>query len=475
MRRRRPVVVVGEAVLDRDTLGRVARVCPDAPVPVVDVDDERRRPGGAGLAAALLARSTPTVLVTPLGDDDDGRELRRLLEAAGVDVLALPQSGPTPVKQRVRAGGQQLCRLDRGGEAAPIGASAAAIAEVVDGAGAVLVSDYGRGLTHDRRLREVLSHRSPRTRLVWDPHPRGAVPVAGVTLATPNAEEVRGHAASTSPDGRTGGRLGELAPAADGLRRRWGAMGVAVTLGPDGALLVGPDDGPTMVPAERAVVGDSCGAGDAFAGAATRALADGALLSEAVIDAVAEAGRFVGAGAAGAYRTAPDPVVEAAVEVLDDPLGRSEAVRRAGGTVVATSGCFDLLHAGHLRLLRQARGLGDLLVVCLNSDASVRRLKGEGRPMVPVEERRELLLALDCVDEVVVFEEPTPVAVLERLRADLFVKGGDYRAADLPETTAVGRWGGQVVILPYLDDHSTSRLLAEAARVEQPNERRAVR
>jgi rfaE bifunctional protein nucleotidyltransferase chain/domain len=143
------------------------------------------------------------------------------------------------------------------------------------------------------------------------------------------------------------------------------------------------------------------------------------------------------------------------------------AVRARGGTVVATGGCFDLVHAGHIALLRAARQLGDCLVVCLNSDASVRRLKGAGRPLVAEDDRAAVLAALGCVDAVAVFDERTPEGVLERLRPDVFAKGGDYALAELPEARALAAWGGQAVVLPYLEGRSTSGLLQEVVRRER--------
>ncbi|WP_107248067.1 D-glycero-beta-D-manno-heptose 1-phosphate adenylyltransferase, partial [Carbonactinospora thermoautotrophica] len=141
-----------------------------------------------------------------------------------------------------------------------------------------------------------------------------------------------------------------------------------------------------------------------------------------------------------------------------DPFEVVSRVRAAGGTVVATGGCFDLLHAGHVSTLRAARALGDCLVVCLNSDESVRRLKGPGRPFVPQEDRAKVLQALECVDAVLVFDEDTPEAALDRLRPDVWAKGGDYADATLPEAALLARWGGQVVVLPYVDGRSTTNL-----------------
>jgi rfaE bifunctional protein nucleotidyltransferase chain/domain len=148
---------------------------------------------------------------------------------------------------------------------------------------------------------------------------------------------------------------------------------------------------------------------------------------------------------------------------IDDAFDLARRVRERGGRVVATGGCFDLLHAGHVRTLEAARALGDCLIVCLNSDDSIRRLKGSDRPLVQQVERAAVLRALRWVDAVVVFDEDTPAAVLERLRPDVFAKGGDYSVDELPEAHLLARWGGETAILPFVEGHSTTRLLAEAA------------
>ncbi|HST97913.1 MAG TPA: D-glycero-beta-D-manno-heptose 1-phosphate adenylyltransferase, partial [Geodermatophilus sp.] len=219
---------------------------------------------------------------------------------------------------------------------------------------------------------------------------------------------------------------------------------------------------PMVVPATPVTGGDPCGAGDSFAAAAALALADGAVTGEAVAAAVASAGAFVARGGASAWdvEAAPGPDV-AAEPGVEGVIAR---VRAAGGTVVATGGCFDLLHPGHVATLRAARGLGDCLVVCINSDESVRRLKGPSRPLVTAADRARVLEALEFVDAVVVFDEDTPAEVIGRLRPDVWAKGGDYAGADLPEAAVLRRWGGQAVVLPYLDGHSTTALV-ERSRV----------
>lgn len=450
------LTVVGDTVLDRDLVGTVERVCPDAPVPVLDRPRSTARAGGAGLAATLAASSgRPVHLVTALADDGPAEELAELLQRAGVEVTDLGMRGATPEKVRVRAAGQSLVRVDHGGDdrrprTVPPGA-----VDVLAGASAVLVSDYGGGVAASEPLRQALDAVVARTPVVWDPHPRGSTPVPGVRLATPNDAE------ATTFTGVEGIGLEPAARRARMLLDRWRAAGVAVTLGARGALLSTGERTPFVVPAaEAGAAGDPCGAGDAFAVAAGTALAEGAVLSEAVVTAVEEATRFVSASRGADSVNAGSPRHGASSSSAAEVVDRTRA---SGGSVVATGGCFDLLHAGHVASLRAARRLGDALVVCLNSDASVRRLKGPGRPVVPEADRAAMLRALECVDAVEIFDDDTPVALLERLRPDVFAKGGDYAPGDLPEQAAMRRWGGQVVVLPYLSGRSSTRLIEEVA------------
>jgi rfaE bifunctional protein nucleotidyltransferase chain/domain len=242
---------------------------------------------------------------------------------------------------------------------------------------------------------------------------------------------------------------------------RWRAEAVAVTLGARGALLVRGEAPPLLFPAQPADHGDPCGAGDRFASALAALLGEGRWLPDAVAGAVEQASAYVAAGGASRFASAPlPPPVPAAPESAEQVVAR---VRAAGGTVVATGGCFDLIHAGHVAMLRAARSLGECLVVCLNSDDSVRRLKGRDRPLVPEEDRAAVLSALGCVDAVAIFDEDTPAEILERLRPDVFAKGGDYALEELPEAQVVARWGGQGVVLPYVEGRSTTRLLEEVA------------
>ncbi|MGK5739639.1 PfkB family carbohydrate kinase [Micromonospora sp. URMC 103] len=464
-----PVVVVGDTLLDRDVEGVVNRLCPDSPVPVLDETEYVDRPGGAGLAAVFAAaQGAEVVLVTALADDAGGARLSALLTAAGVQVYALPLAGATPEKIRLRARGRVLLRHDRGGQPGAPGEPTEAVLRAIASASAVLVSDYGRGVARHPALRAALG--ATRAPVVWDPHPRGPAAVPGVQLATPNESEAR----ELVPALPGATRLATASRGAQGLRRRWRAKAVAVTLGGDGALLCHTDSTPLVVSSPLTAEGDTCGAGDRFAATASLALARGALVSEAVQEAVAEASAYVaGGGVASALPPPARPEVVAVAGPGGERVGVSAVasvlaeVRASGGTVVATGGCFDLLHAGHVATLQAARKLGDCLIVCLNSDASVAGLKGPERPVVPEVDRSRLLAALSCVDAVMIFDEPTPHAVLSWLRPDIWVKGGDYAtgAGDtpaLPEAEILRRWGGHTVVVPYLDGRSTTDMIAAA-------------
>jgi D-beta-D-heptose 7-phosphate kinase/D-beta-D-heptose 1-phosphate adenosyltransferase len=461
-----PVVVLGDVMLDIDRIGAVERLSPEAPVPVLGHLQDHRRPGGAALAALLAARrgDVPVTLIAPFADDEAAEQISRLL-AGRVEVIPLPWTGSTPVKTRIRAGDHPIARLDEGGRPGSITSIPGGAVAALDAAAAVLVADYGGGATADPRLRDLIARCASRIPVVWDPHPRGATPVAGCTLVTPNESELR-HLTSTGarvPVGPKASRsdIGELHSAAWQLAQQWQVGGVCVTRGARGAMLCLGGNPPLLVPSAPVSGGDTCGAGDSFAAAATCELARGALPSEAVTRAVAYAGAFVAAGGAVGLQGDAEPSAAG-------PPGRTvpeliQSVRRAGGVVVATGGCFDLLHAGHIATLEAARALGDALIVCLNSDASVKRLKGEQRPLQTAPDRARVLFALAAVDAVVLFEQDTPTDVLNTIQPDIWVKGGDYSGLELPESAVLAAWGGQVVTVPYLAGRSTSALVELAA------------
>ncbi len=482
-------MVVGDSFLDVDVEGDATRLCPDAPVPVVDVTRRRHRPGGAGLAALLGSLDgADVVLITALGRDAEAAALAALWTDR-LEVLPLPLTGTTVTKTRVIGRSAPLVRLDSGtGRAAP-GPLPEAIRRVLRSAGAVVVSDYGRGVCGLDELRAELTSVAERVPLLWDPHPRGSAPVPGARLVTPNVAEAEHFSGIGEPD-RAAARLAD----------RWQADAVVVTVGAAGAVLVergpspasdhGNDQGSGQdhdrvhhrelvvsrtvpVPVElrggRHASVDSCGAGDQFAVAAAAALCSGAAVPDAVREAVAAAARFVGRGAAGSVSTTVRPERPlgtgrtAAQDV--DAFALADRVRRTGGRLVATGGCFDLIHPGHIALLEAARALGDALVVCLNSDDSVRRAKGHGKPLVGQQDRARVLTALSAVDAVVVFDEDTPEEILLALQPDVWVKGADYADRPLPEAGVVRAYGGQVRLVPLASGYSTTSIVRTAHRL----------
>src|SRR4051812_41787333 len=423
---RRPMtprlVVVGDALLDVDVQGTVERLVPDSAAPVLDESSRVQRAGGAALAARFAAQDLDTgvTLVTALPMDPAGQALRAVLDPS-VTVVSLPGRGATGVKTRLRRGTETVARLDQGGSAVEVSGIPADVREVLYGADAVFVSDYARGVTRAPGMSELLAEVARHRPVIWDPHPRGSTPVPLARLVTPNAAE----AAAACGESRARS-VADACRQGRELVRRWHVAGVAVTLGPRGAVLAASAETAAMFPALQSISEDPCGAGDRFAARAATALAEGAEAAEAVAAGVAAATGFLARGGLAGLDRGPEPPAGGLVHDL------VTAVRARGGTVVATGGCFDLLHAGHVATLDAARSLGDCLIVCVNSDASVRRAKGSERPVQPVADRRRVLQGLRAVDAVVVFDEDTPQQVLSTIRPDIWVKGGDYTADALP-------------------------------------------
>lgn len=511
------IAVVGDLLLDHDLAGEATRLSPDAPVPVVDVEDSTYRAGGAGLVARMLAADGhDVVLIGVTGSDAAAGRLRAALD--GIRLVAGPSGAPTPVKTRIRASGQAVVRVDEGCARPGVPGATPGMLEAIASADAVVVADYGRRLLENDDVRAALEAAAAKVPVVWDPHPSGAPPVRGLAAATPNHAEALAFGASGDPRGNAasdsagnaagnsaGNAAGNAARAATVLAGRWGCP-VVVTLGRQGALLHHGSGSGQRVPAPAIGTMDPCGAGDRFVASLAVALAAGADLHQATQDAVQGAARFLADGGVSALHrhfpivTDAGPATTAvrqdahhassastaALETTETTgtgstgTGRTDVtstsgavdvwevlaqVRAAGGTVVATGGCFDLIHAGHARTLQAARALGDCLVVLLNSDDSVRRLKGADRPIISAHDRAELLTALGCVDAVLLFEEDTPLDALDRVRPDIWVKGGDYAADELPETPLIASWGGRSVIVPYHVARSTTSLAAALAKV----------
>jgi D-beta-D-heptose 7-phosphate kinase/D-beta-D-heptose 1-phosphate adenosyltransferase len=440
------VVVIGDAVLDVDVTGDVDRVGPESCM-VLEARDERRRPGAAALAASFAsADGADVTLVTAIGRDEAGHFLRRRLGELGLQVVDAGLDRLTPQKWRLRTADGTLLRLDRDcADPGRVSVDGSAVAAVLDEADAVLVADYGRGVA--QAVAAIVAGAAADRPVVWDPHRRGQRPPRRLDLLTPNEHEASTLQQQQQQHHQQRAGHGRVTPPADVASRLATSFqaAVAVTCGAGGAVLAEPGGARWDVPA-TAASGDTCGAGDRFAARVAVERARGTDRLGAVSAGVAAASRYVATG-------------DVVATTDGDAFALAAQVRERGGRVIATGGCFDLLHAGHVQLLQSARAMGDLLVVCLNGDGSVRRLKGPGRPVVGVEDRRRVLEALGCVDAVAVFDEDTPIGVLERLRPHVFVKGGDYVGEALPERAVLERWGGRIAILPLSDGRSTTRLL----------------
>jgi len=452
------ILVLGDVLLDGWLAGDSVRLSREAPVQVVAVNSATQVPGGAGHAAVSAAALGARVrLLAPVGDDADGDLLRAALAARGVscaDLLTVPGRA-TVTKRRVLAGGQHLLRLDTG-DTAPLPAGAerrllATAGEAVAAADVVVVSDYGLGALGPGMV-GLLARRPPRLLVVDARDPARWSPAAPLVVK-PNATE----AASLLGGLRGQDRYAEIVAGAELLFARTGARALAVTLDADGGVLLRRDAQPyRLAPRLRAPDTQAAGAGDTFTATLALALAAGAPLAAAA--ELAATAASVSVATPGTTACSADEL-RAALLVDGGPvldlarLGACVRAHRARGRrLVLTNGCFDGLHRGHVAFLERARALGDVLVVGLNSDTSVRGLLGAGRPTHPLEDRAAVLAGLSCVDHVVAFDEPTADQLLDVVRPDVYAKGGDYTAAMLPEAPRVASYGGELAILPYEED-----------------------
>ncbi len=464
------VVVVGDVMLDRWWVGSSNRLSREAPAPVVEVHRRDDVPGGAANTAMNLAALGADVrLVGVTGADEAGAVLRELLVEAGVEVsglLASPEVA-TVTKTRVVSDDQMLVRIDDVTRTAlppelEEGLATATAKALVE-AEALVVCDYDSGRLL-RAVEHALGRESRPALVVVDAHDPAPWSRLRPDVVTPNAAEAFRLLGRSVPTDGT--RLAALTAAAPQLRTRAGARAVLVTLDRDGSVLFGPDDEessePHRTPASPRAEKQAAGAGDTFVAALTLARAAGVPL--AVAASLAQAAADVVVQRFGTSVCSTDELVEhlavgdAALEE-EALLRRVAADRAAGRRIVLTNGCFDVLHRGHTTYLSQAAQLGDVLVVAVNSDQSVRRLKGPERPINSAADRAGVLAALSCVSYVTVFETDTPVPLLERLRPDVYAKGGDYTPDQLVEAEVVRGYGGEVRILDYVPSQSTSEVV----------------
>jgi D-beta-D-heptose 7-phosphate kinase / D-beta-D-heptose 1-phosphate adenosyltransferase len=461
------VTVIGDAMLDAYLVGPAYRLSPEAPVPVVDVVDRQHTPGGAANTAVnVRALGGRTRLLGVVGADEGGAALRGALRTAGVadeDLITAPGRA-TLAKQRILAGTQLIVRYDQGSTDALEPALERDLIERLHAAwsasDAVIVSDYGYGTITGSLIATIaeLQARAPRV-LAIDSKRLGAFRSLHPTIAKPNFPEVR-TLLGAEHEQVPADRLDWVIAHAGAILDATGAVIAAVTLDAAGAVVLERERLPLRFPACQTTQPHPSGAGDTFISAFTLAVAAGSSTEMAGRLATAAADHVVVIEG-----TAPCPAADLQAAMARERTyisdraqlcALADAYRKLGRRIVFTNGCFDILHTGHVACLTEARALGDLLIVGLNSDASVRRQKGADRPINPLDERAAMLAALRCVDHVVPFDEDTPIDLVRVVRPHVFVKGGDYEVDELPEAAVVRELGGTVHILPYVPDHSTT-------------------
>jgi D-beta-D-heptose 7-phosphate kinase/D-beta-D-heptose 1-phosphate adenosyltransferase len=459
------VWVVGDLMLDEYVMGAVERISPEAPVPVVRVRDTEHRLGGAANVARQVATLGAKVsLAGVIGEDAAGSDFLRLCEASNIDtraVLRVPERRTTR-KLRVLGHSQQLLRLDwEDMRPCDTPSSSTMVEKLAAGPrpDAIILSDYAKGVLTPEAIAAVTALRGAAP-VVVDPKHKDFTRYRGATTITPNLRELEVAAGRALDADDTGA----IAAAARPLAQAAGLEAMVVTLGDRGMLVVPVQGKETAVPAIQQAVYDVTGAGDTAISVLALSLAARASLLEAAQLANAAAGVSVsqiGAIAvdAGSIRDALHARPDGKVLKREELVARAATWRMTGRRIVFTNGCFDLLHAGHLSLLSQAASLGDILVLAINSDASVRRLKGPERPLVPQEDRAAVLAALGFVDAVTIFDEDTPLEVLQSVRPHVLVKGGDYRLDQVVGREFMEATGGRVALVPLTPEKSTTALV----------------
>jgi D-beta-D-heptose 7-phosphate kinase/D-beta-D-heptose 1-phosphate adenosyltransferase len=464
------VLVVGEAMLDSYLQGTARRFCPEAPVPIITLAGRQDMPGGAANTAAN-ARSLGgrVTLLSVIGDDAEGAVLRNQLARleVGADHLLAHPARRTLTKQRVLADSQLLLRLDQGStdplDPATEQALIGRLGEHFPRCDAVILSDYCYGILAPAVLRALAELQARWSKvMVADSRRLPLFRDLGLTGVKPNYDEAVALLGAQALPGVLD-RAAALAPHADRLLDLTAASFVVVTLDREGAVVFERDRSPyrtCTAPARQAGV---TGTGDTFTAALALALAAGASAPQAAELASAAAAVVVGkeptAVCAGPelreFLTAPGKYIPDRERLS----ARVEFYRRQGRTVVFTNGCFDILHKGHVSLLHRAKALGDVLIVGVNTDAGIRRLKGPSRPINSLEDRVQVLAALGCVDHLIPFDEDTPCNLIRALKPQVFVKGGDYTRERMPEAPLVEQLGGVVHILPFMEASSTTGLI----------------
>jgi len=464
------VLIAGDVMLDRYWHGPTSRISPEAPVPIVKVEHEENRPGGAGnVALNIAALGANAVLTSVTGDDEAAQVLQQSLGAAGVECnFQTVSDSPTITKLRILSRHQQLIRMDfeSGFEKINEKKFQLEIEGLLSQASVLVLSDYGKGAlrNHQKLIHAAKKQNIP---VLVDPKGSDFSIYRGASLITPNFSEFETVVGSCTDED-------ELVRKGLDLINRLDIDALLVTRGEQGMTLLRSGEQALHLPARAREVFDVTGAGDTVISVLAASLAAGEELPQATALANLAASIVVGKLGTAAI-SAPE-----LRRVVQKELGTERGVisedqlkimiadaREHGESIVMTNGCFDILHAGHVAYLEQAKALGDRLIVAVNNDESIRRIKGDGRPINPVERRMAVLSGLGSVDWVLPFDEDTPERLLELLQPDVLTKGGDYRINEVVGADIVKNYGGKVEVLNFVDDCSTTAIVNKIKKNEE--------
>jgi D-beta-D-heptose 7-phosphate kinase / D-beta-D-heptose 1-phosphate adenosyltransferase len=463
------VMVIGDIMLDEQLWCRVERISPEAPVPIAEVTSTTHVPGGAGnVAANISALGGTPILIGVIGKDGSAQKLLQALKKNRIDSSCIVSDGdrPTILKSRVIAANQQVVRVDRETKEEISSDTVSRIIRAIKNklplCSAVIISDYGKGTITKKIIEAVMNYsKAHGLPVAVDPKGKDYSKYKGATVITPNKKEASIASLVEITDETS------LNSAGKKLLKISGSKNVLITRGKEGMSLFSKNGKTVHIPSVPREVFDITGAGDTVISTVAIALASGAEILDAVILSNHAASVVI-------TKVGTQPVrIEELRHSLSENIPSHKKIRSLnelkaivkklksdGCKIVFTNGCFDILHIGHVRYLEEAKKLGDILIVGLNSDLSVKKLKGRERPFMPESERAELVAALGSVDYVTIFHEGTPEALISEIRPDIHVKGGDYKSpSKLPEAKIVNSYGGKVVILSETKGRSTTGLI----------------
>ncbi|GMT41892.1 MAG: bifunctional protein HldE [bacterium] len=468
------IAVIGDVILDEYIAGEISRISPEAPVGVLDCSSEEYRLGGAAnVAVTLEMLGGIPALIGVTGDDQDAKVVRSLLQRNGINPngLVAADDRPTTKKSRILSHRQQLLRIDRE-KREPVQAKTekqilVLFKKLLPSLDGVILSDYNKGLLTKSLLKEVITlcRRSGKPMII-DPKGDSYLKYRGADIITPNLKELEkatGIACSGAKRVEKAARL---------LMKKCSIKTVLATLGKDGmALFTKNGEGMFLTTVAKEVF-DVTGAGDTVVAVFASGLLGGLNLEAAARLANLAGGLQVAhLGAAGVGRDEIERSLAGAAGYMESKIvGLKEAaaiaadLRRRNKKVVFTNGCFDLVHFGHIQYLRKAKNLGHRLFLGLNSDSSVKKLKGSGRPLLNEHDRSNILAALDCVDSVIIFGEKTPLKLIRAIKPDILVKGGDYEIDQIVGHGEVVQWGGRTATIPYIKGNSTTGIIQKIVR-----------